>query len=128
MRQIKFLAIALVLSLAGFVYAAGNAQESKRAGSTEKAGCCSVCCKAEDSCCKSHKMGNRQSAGAGASAQDKEMACKDCECCKDGKSCCAEGCKMSKTGKADGCCDKSKEGGCSSGGSACCSKDKAQTS
>ena len=128
MRSIKLLAVALMLALAGFVYAWGQTQDSKMACGEDKAGCCATaeCCKAGgDSCCKAHKMGNQQA------AQDKQKSCcEGCANCKDGKSCAEGCCKTDKTGKAAsaGCCDTSKEGGCCGGGCACNAKDKAKTS
>jgi hypothetical protein len=124
MRKIKLLAVALMLSLAGVVYAAGNAQDTgKSAGTDSKAGCCATCCKSEDSCCKSHKMGNQK---AGQSSQEnKDKACASCECCKDGKTCCKNGqagkesaCAMSK--ETSGCCAS----GAAACGDSCCAKDK----
>lgn len=129
MRNIKFLVMALMMALAVFIYAAGQGQESKKSCGTDKANCCASCCAKEGSCCKAHKMGNQTQAGAQTATQEKQKACDGCECCKDGKSCCGDGCKMEKTGKMDqmsACCEMSKEGCCSAGGCACCTKDKAK--
>lgn len=133
MRGIKFLAIILMLAFAGFVYAEGRAQESKKSCGTDKANCCASCCKMDgDSCCKAHNMGGQQQSGAQTATQEKKAACDGCACCKDGKSCCGEGCKMDKMGKMSNahadCCDMKKDGAaCAGGGCACCSKDKAKT-
>src|ERR1043166_4652197 len=97
MRKIKLLAIALVLALAGFVYAMGQAQEAKNACSMDKGGCCAECCKTKDSCCKTDSK----------QAHNAKIDCASCECCKGADACC----KMDKDGKMKGsACDMSKDG------------------
>lgn len=126
MRKIKLLAIALVLALAGFVYALGQAQDSKNACSMDKKSCCTECCQAKDSCCKAGmKQAHKAKAGCCASSG---------ECCKGEGSCC----QMGKDGKMkEGACDMTKDGtsccgkdccGKESCGDSCCARDKGKTS
>ena len=130
MNRIKLLAVALMLLLAGVVYAAGNAQNTvgTSCGMDNKAACCADCCKDEKSCCKSHQMGHPQKAGQ-AGQENKETGCANCECCKGEKSCC----KADKTGKADACCMSKEGAGCCASDAGCCGesckmKEKAKTS
>lgn len=92
MKSIKTLALGLMLTLAGVVYAAGNAQQQQQHSGhqAQSESCCATganCCAAGGDCCKD-----------GAS------------CCKDGASCCAgETCAMKGTMSAkrigsDSCC------------------------
>lgn len=127
MRKIKLLAIALVLALAGFVYALGQAQSTKNACSMDKGACCAKCCESKDSCCKAQKPDDKQPAAAHNTQKD----CASCDCCKGDSSCC----KMDKDGKMqmkDGACNMSKDGKscCASDacGGSCCTKDKGKTS
>jgi hypothetical protein len=135
MRKIKLLAMGLVLSLAGFVCVAGQAQDSKQACGINKASasCCASRCQSEDSCCKSPKKMDAHRANAQQTAQTKNDCCGAGECCKGEKSCCqadqsgkahlkAEACEMNKEGVS--CC-ASGEGGCCD--KACCSKGASKT-
>ena len=91
MRNVKLMAVALMLTLTGVVYAAGYVQDAGHAhGSAAKA-----------SCCKAHDKG------------DKQTAAQSCD--KDGKGCC----KAHKAGAAEAVSVKDGEGCCAGGG--CCS-------
>ena len=91
MKSIKTLALGLMLTFAGVVYAAGNAQQQDHSGHQAKSeSCCAAganCCAAGGDCCKS---------GA--------------DCCKDGASCCAgktcamKGSMSAKKTAGDSCC------------------------
>lgn len=121
MRKIKLLAIALVLALAGFVSALGQAQDAKNACSMDKSGCCAECCKTKDSCCKTDSKQAHQANGT----------CASCECCKGEDACCT----VDKDGKMqmkEGACHMTKDGksccGRESCGASCCTKEKGKAS
>lgn len=131
MKRMKLFSIALMLALAGSVYAAGNAQDSKKACSMDKADCCANCCKSEGSCCKADKMGHKQTAGQ-AAQESKEKTCASCDCCKDGKSCCKGDKSGKESAKACACDMKDKASCCASATGGCCgdacgTKEKAKT-
>lgn len=138
MRNIKALAITLILGLAGMVYAAGNVQMVTQTQDKGKADSC-CCCMSDGACpMKSHE---HQSDHAKMDCCD---MCKDGQCCemgKDDKNCCAamtdqaasgdhqahDGacCKMHHNGDKSAdkqSCEMGKDGheGCCSGGSGCC--------
>lgn len=121
MRKIKLLAIALVLALASFVYALGQAQGAKDSCSMDKGACCAKCCESKD-CCKAHKSDNKQPAAAHNTMKD----CASCDCCKGNGSCCTTD-KDGKMQMKDGACAQDKDGK-SSCGSDCCTKEKGKTS
>ena len=126
MRTIKLLAVGLVLALSGFVYAAGNAQDSKKSCAMDMASCCAHCCKSEDSCCKVHKTENKQTSAEGSTPDNKDC-CAASDCCKGENACCVSGHKSDKTDKMKAqSCDMKKDSAdcCAS----CCSTDKPKTS
>ena len=137
MRKIKLIAIALVMALAGFVYAFAQAQNKREACSMDKGACCAAeCCKAENSCCKEGAACCKDGAAC-CKAEGKKAAHKtekghaSCACCEGENSCC----KADKSGKMqmkEGACDMSKDGAacCDSGccGASCCAKEKGKTS
>ena len=133
MLRIKFFAAALVLSLAGAVFAAGRmqqtgTQEHSARGADKPAACCQAkhkkegrqaaamsCDKDGAGCCKGHKADAAQA----TARRDGEG------CCKDGAACCAghkkeeAGAAVVKTGAgepAESCCG----GDCCKDGAACC--------
>lgn len=98
MRTLKLLAVMLVLSVTGAVYAAGAVQNTAQPQETKtRAASCCAGHKAEGqktaehSCCAGHKDGEAASCcKAGAS------------CCKDGAECCKTSAKAASHGAS--CC------------------------
>ena len=139
MSTIKPLIIALILGLAGMVYAGGVNPFPAQADRQEKAASC--CTKCSDSCCmKAQKAGDAKTAHKSCDmSKAGEGCCRvKADCCKPGAKCCkagAECCKASesccthnhmstdKQSKAQ-VCDMQKDGkGCC--GTACdCCKEK----
>src|SRR5918912_1288572 len=113
MRNIKLIAIALMLGLTAIVYAAGSQQTPPQANGKEKAAsCCSNC---GDSCC----MTKADCGKPGA-----ECCKAGAECCKAGESCCGQNhMSADKQGKAQACDMKDGKGCC--GDSCACCKDGA---
>ena len=130
MKRIKLLSLAIALSLAGAIYAAGSFAQSTTPESgknQQSAGCCASgadCCKEGAGCCAKRKANHKNHADE--SGDVKENCCASgASCCNDGASCCAkrkaggekteeQACDMSQRGDA-GCC---KEGAsCCAGGS-----------
>jgi hypothetical protein len=132
MRNIKTLIFALILGLAGMVYAGGAIPFPARAEGQEKAASC--CTKCSDSCCMkaqkagdakaAHKSCDMSKAGEGCCSVKADCCKPGAECCKANESCCkhnhASADKQSKTQA----CDMQKDGkGCC--GTACdCCKEK----
>lgn len=116
MRNIKALVIALVLGLAGMVYAAGNVQMATQTQDKSKAESC--CCCMSDSACpmKSHEH---------TTAHAAQMDCCDmCKDGKDGKGCCAAMAEHGKAGDHQGhdggaCCNMHHDGDKSADKQAC---------
>ncbi len=108
MRNIKALVIALVLGLAGMVYAAGNVQMATQTQDKSKADAC-CCCMSDGAC----PMKSQEHATAHAAKMDCCDMCKDGKCCEmgkdahDGKGCCAAMAEHGKAGEHqahDGAC------------------------
>jgi hypothetical protein len=130
MLRMKFFAMALVLGLAGAVYAAGRIQDAtQHQHPADAAGKAPACCQAKHGKAE-RKEGQTAEAmscdkdGAGCCeghhADAKQTAARpDGESCCDGGSCCKEGADCCKAHKAHGAqaasADVKKEGGC-----ACC--------
>lgn len=97
MKNIKALAVALILGITGMVYAAGNLQTTE---TPDKGQAAASCC-ADCACCmKAHKAG------------DTKAAKESCQMGKDG-CCCTSGMHHSKSAQScgtQGCCKS--EGGC----------------
>lgn len=101
MRKIKVLAVALILGLAGMVYAAGSMRATIGAQEKGKAEACCCCDTSGDACnMKSHQHGDSHKA-----AECCEMGKGEKGCCDD-KGCCAA---MAEHGKSGG---EHHEGGC----------------
>ncbi|HKC62350.1 MAG TPA: hypothetical protein VKB86_01875 [Pyrinomonadaceae bacterium] len=140
MRNIKFLAIALMLALTAMVYAAGGQQTDVK---EKAASCCANC---NDSCCmKGQKSGDAKTAHESCDMSKSGKSCcgakadcckagADCckagaECCKKGESCCGQNHMTNdKQGKAQACDMKGGEGCCGADCACCkggsCGKEK----
>jgi hypothetical protein len=113
MQRAKFFAAAVILALAGAVYAGGNTQETASQAQAAKASCCAA------------KQGEHQG--------DAHHAHAAMSCDKDGKGCCGAGSCC-----AGGSCEKAQKGAatavktgadaeggsCCASGAACCEGDK----
>jgi hypothetical protein len=133
MRTIKLIIIALILGLAGIVYAAGAKPSPAQADGKEKAAsCCDSCCMKEQKsgdAKAAHKSCDMQKEGCCNAKADCCQAKADCckpgaECCKAGESCCAQKETSHKAqGKAQAC-DMQKDGKACCGASCECCKDE----
>ena len=115
MKRIKILACAMMLSMAGAIYAAGYVQD----GSQAKMSCCGVaaCCTDGAECCKAKADGSHADC-CKADAESCAARMAEGDCCKahqgDKHAAGEAACDMSKKDGKTGCCD---------GGSCCKAKD-----